>query len=86
MPVLDHVIEAAKAKSARVVFPEIAEPRVAAAVAQMRAAGLVEPLAAGDASARHVAALVETRGVKEALAVRMLSRPLYRAAAMVAAG
>jgi phosphotransacetylase len=41
------------------------------------------PEAATDA---HLAALVEARGLKEPIARRMLSRPLFRAAAMVAAG
>ncbi|RMD89480.1 MAG: phosphate acetyltransferase [Alphaproteobacteria bacterium] len=85
--VLARAIERARARAARVVFPEAEEPRVAAAIAEMRAAGLCRPvpLVAQPAEA-HVAALAERRGVKPQLARRMLARPLYRAAAMVAAG
>ncbi len=86
MTVIDKAIEAAKARHARVVFPELHEPRVAAAAAEMRAGGIVEPVDLAEVSDAHVAVLVEARGMKEALAGRMLARPLYRAAAMVAAG
>ncbi len=87
MGVLDRAIDTAKARRARVVFPEMAEPRVAEAVARMRAERLAEPVPLAEApSDAHVAALVEARGMKPALARRMLARPLYRAAAMVAAG
>ncbi|MDJ0627659.1 MAG: phosphate acyltransferase [Rhodobacter sp.] len=86
MAVLDNVFERAKARRARVVFPELDEPRVAAATAEIRAAGLAEPLPLAEVSDAHVAALVEVRGLKAPVARRMLARPLYRAAAMVAAG
>ncbi|MDJ0824043.1 MAG: phosphate acyltransferase [Rhodobacter sp.] len=86
MTVLDKAFAAAKARRARVVFPEADEPRVAAASAEMRAAGLVEPVPLAETSDAHVAALVEARGLKAPIARRMLARPLYRAAAMVAAG
>ncbi len=86
MTVVDRAIEVAKARRARVVFPELHEPRVAAAAAEMRAAGIVEPVDLAPPTDAHVAVLVEARGLKEALARRMLARPLYRAAAMVAAG
>lgn len=86
MAVLEQAFETAKSRCLRVVFPEITEPRVAAAVAEMRAARLVEPVALTDPSETLVATLVDARGLKEPIARRMLSRPLYRAAAMVAAG
>lgn len=87
MTVVDRAIEAAKRHRARVVFPEMHEPRVAAAVAEMRAVGICQPVELDETPAEaHVAALVQARGVKEALARRMLVRPLFRAAAMVAAG
>ncbi len=41
---------------------------------------------ASNPSENHIAALVSTRNLKEAVARRMLARPLYRAAAMVSAG
>ncbi|MEP3332653.1 phosphate acyltransferase [Sedimentitalea sp.] len=86
MSALERAVDRAKAGNARVVFPEMEEPRIAEAVAQMQAEGLCAPVELAEADDELVAALVEARGMKEALARRMLSRPLYRAAAMVAAG
>lgn len=86
MSLLDNLIESAKAKGARVVFPEWEDPRVAEACKQLAVQGICTPIPLSDPSERHVAALVETRGLKPAIAKRMLSKPLYRAAAMVAVG
>lgn len=86
MPVLEKIFDIARTRRARVVFPEMEEPRVAEACARLRAEGLAEPLALGDPTAAQMAALVEGRGVKEPIARRMLTKPLFRAAAMVAAG
>lgn len=87
MAVMDRIAAEAKARCARVVFPEAQEPRVAEAIAQLEAKGWAQavPLPGGPSEA-HIAALVDARGTKEALARRMLAKPLYRAAAMVAAG
>lgn len=87
MPLLDALYDKARARPARVVFPEAEEPRVAQAMARLATEGLCTPLRLPDGpSEAHVAALVAARGVKEALARRMLAKPLYLAAAMVAAG
>ncbi|MDF1715079.1 MAG: phosphate acyltransferase [Antarcticimicrobium sp.] len=87
MSALDKAVEAARARRARVVFPELGEDaRIDAAAERLRAEGLAEPLAVAEPSEAQLAALVAARGLKEALARRMLSRPLIRAAAMVAAG
>ncbi|WP_420327252.1 phosphate acyltransferase [Mameliella sp.] len=86
MAFLEQAFDRARARRARVVFPEIAEPRVAAACERLRAEGLAEPVGLVPTSDTMIATLVEARGVKESLARRMLDRPLYRAAAMVAAG
>lgn len=86
MSALDRAIEAAQAKAARVVFPELDEPRVAEAAARLAAQGICTPVGLAEVSEAHVAALVAARGVKEPIARRMLGKPLYRAAAMVAAG
>lgn len=86
MPVLEQIFETARARKARVVLPEIEEPRVAEAAARMQADGLCDPIGLADASDAQVAALVTARGMKEAMARRLLAKPLYRAAAMVAAG
>lgn len=86
MAVLEQAFEAARARQARVVFPEIEDARVAAACAQLRREGLAEPVGLADVSDAQIAALVANRGMKEGIARRMLARPLIRAAAMVAAG
>jgi phosphate acetyltransferase len=84
------VLETAKSKAAerqaRVVFPEIEEPRVAKAVARLHSHGLCDPVPLSVPDDRHVEALVRTRNVKESIARRLLKKPLYLAAAMVAAG
>lgn len=86
MPVLDSFFDRARARPARVVFPEMADPRVAEACARLRAEGLAAPVGLGEVSEAHVAALVRARGLREGIARRMLKKPLYHAAAMVAAG
>jgi len=86
MPILEKIFADARARQARVVFPEMDDPRVAVAVGQLEARGLCLPLPLGKVSDAHVAALIATRGLKEGIAHRMLKKPLYLAAAMVAAG
>ena len=83
---LDRAFASARAARARVVFPESHEPRVAAAMAVLRAEGLCQPLDLAAPSEAQIAALVQARAVTPALAARMLAKPLIRAAAMVAAG
>jgi phosphate acetyltransferase len=86
MSVLDRLAARARARQARVVFPEAAEPRVAEAMARLERDGICVPLRLAEADAGLEAALVEARGMAPALAQRLLRKPLYRAAAMVAAG
>ncbi len=86
MSVLQKIFAPRPGRPARVVFPEMDEPRVAEACARLRGEGLAEPVGLSDPSDAQLAALVEARGVKEPIARRMLTKPLYRAAAMVAAG
>lgn len=86
MSALDRATETAKAKQARVVFPEPDEPRIAEAMARLSRDKLCEPVTPGAITEAQVAALVEGRGVADGIARRMLTRPLIRAAAMVAAG
>ena len=86
MTFLERAFDRARARRARVVFPEIAEPRVAAACDRLRGEGLAEPVGLIPTTDAMIATLVESRGMKESLARRMLDRPLYRAAAMVATG
>jgi phosphate acetyltransferase len=86
MSVLENAYDKARARGARVVFPEMDDLRVANAMARLKVEGLCEPLPLADPSQAHVDALIKARGLKEPIARRMVSKPLYRAAAMVAAG
>ncbi len=86
MDVLGFVKGIAIKAQARVVFPEMEDPRVAQAAAQMKAEGLAQVVPLAPASDAHLRAMLALRPVKPALAKRMLTRPLIRAAAMVGAG
>ena len=86
MSVLENIFDRAKARAARVVLPEIEDPRIAEAAQQLRAKGLADPIPLSPVSDAMVAGLVERRGLKAAIARRMLAKPLFRAAAMVASG
>jgi len=86
MSVVETAFEIARAKRARVVFPEWDDPRILAAVERLRAEGLADPVPLSDPTDAHIAAIQSVRPVKDAVARRMLAKPLYRAAAMVACG
>ncbi len=87
MSVLDKARTAAAGSTTRVVFPEQDDPRVEEATERLTADGLCVVLGVTEETTEaQVAALVSARGMKEALARRLLQKPLYRAAAMVAAG
>lgn len=86
MPVLKNIFDLARARRTRVVFPEMDDPRVAESCARLRAEGLAEPVGLGEVTETHVAALSRARGLKDGIARRMLKKPLFHAAAMVAAG
>ena len=83
---MEKFFEAARARHARVVLPEMDDPRVADAAARLKSEGLCDPMALSEVTDAQVSALVDARGMKEAMARRLLGKPLYRAAAMVAAG
>lgn len=89
MALLERAFDLARGRGARVVLPEMDDPRVAEAAARLHREGLAEPVplrAAGPAE-NYVGHLLRARpGLKAALALRMLEKPLIRAAAMVAAG
>lgn len=86
MSILSQARAEAQTRNARVVFPEMEDPRIAEAVERLGADGLCQPVPLADTSEAQIAALVATRGMKPATAERLLRKPLYRAAAMVAAG
>jgi phosphate acetyltransferase len=89
LDVIDRAFEQVRGRGLRVVLPESDDPRIEAAGSQLRQARLAEPVplsaAAGDADlVRAVRATRPT--LSEAAAARLLTRPLYRAGALVAAG
>ena len=86
MLVLEAAFETAKARKARVVMPERDEPRVAEAADRVARDVIAEPVDLAEVAEAQIEALVATRGMKPAMAERLLRKPLYRAAAMVAAG
>ncbi len=87
MAFMDRIEETARKAQARVVFPELEEaPRVREAADKLVARGLIRMVPLGAPTEAQRDALVAARGMKPALAQRMLAKPLIRAAAMVAAG
>ena len=86
MGIIETATEAARARKARVVLPEMEDERTAEAARRLGAQGLAEPVPLAEPSEALAQVLVEARGVKPAIASRMIAKPLIRAAAMVAAG
>ena len=87
MSILDRARRVAASADAKVVFPELDDPRVAMAADRLRADGLCTPIpVTKDITDDLVATMMAVRGTKEALVRRLLQKPLYRAAAMVSAG
>lgn len=89
MGILDRVREVAQKRQGRVVFPEADDPRILAAAERLRADGLAVPVFLDQARPpeTYVDQMLAVRpGLKPALAARMLAKPLYLGAAMVAAG
>lgn len=84
--ILSRVAVGTREAGNRVVMPEVDDLRVAESCARLRAEGMIEPVPLAEPSRAQLEALQANRPMKEALARRMLERPLYRAAAMVAAG
>ncbi len=87
MGILKKSYEKARTSPLRVVFPEAGEDaRIDGAVARLIDERLAFPVPLADADEAQLAALLAVRPMKEALARRMLNKPLIRAAAMVSAG
>ncbi|GGB91449.1 phosphotransacetylase [Marivita lacus] len=87
MSVLNAARAIAAGSDTRVVFPELDDPRVAEAARHLTGNDLCSVLGVTpEITDAQVAVLVRARGMKEAMARRLLQKPLYRAAAMVAAG
>jgi phosphate acetyltransferase len=91
MSVIGKARAAIKGKKMRLVMPEGTDSRISAAAARLLAEDLAVPLLFAEPlpppSPDHVAAVFKRRaGMNEGMALQLLSRPLYRAAAMVATG
>lgn len=86
MSVLESALAAARANPARVILPETDDPRIAEATARLTAEGLAVPVPLAEFHDDMLAAMLAVRPMKAALARRLLDKPLYRAAAMVATG
>lgn len=83
---LDRAYDIACSRRARVVMPEREDPRIAAAADILERDGLAEVVPLSPVKARHVDAMLSQRPMREAIARRLLNRPMMRAAAMVATG
>jgi phosphate acetyltransferase len=73
-------------KNARVVFPEFDESRVVQAMKILAQDGVCTPVRPGENTDAYAHALMNMRGIKEAIARRLVAKPMFRAAAMVAIG
>lgn len=86
MGIVETAFEKARARKARVILPEMEDERTAEAARRLKAEGLAETVPLAGPSDALAQVLVEARGVKPAIAARMIGKPLIRAAAMVASG
>ena len=86
MSILEKIYARARERNATVVFPELDDPRVAEAAIRLQADGLCTAVPLAEICEAQVAVLTQARGMKETIARRLLAKPLYRAAARVAAG
>ena len=92
MSVIDEAKAKIKDRGLKLVMPEGEDERIRAAAQRFRSEGLAEPIVFGaadvpDATPAQVA-LVQARREKmsDAMATRLLKKPLYRAGAAVASG
>lgn len=89
MGCIERAFETARRRRGRIVMPEMEDPRIAAAAERVRLEGIAEPLdlSAARPAEAYIEVMLRARpSLKPSLALRMLEKPLFRAAAMVAAG
>jgi phosphate acetyltransferase len=92
MSVIDEAKAKIKGRRLQLVMPEGEDERIRVAAARFRAEDLAEPVVFGvedapDAQPHHIAILRMRRSkLTDAMAARLLRKPLYRAGAAVAAG
>ncbi len=91
MNTIDEAKARIKGENLRLVMPEVNDGRIVAAAQRLRDLGFADPLVFGpetpDASEQHIDVIVKNREkMSRSLAARLLKKPLYLAAAMVATG
>lgn len=86
MTALEHARATARQFCPKVVFPERDTPRIKSACADLEKEGYCQTLDLDDISDVLIESMMTARDLGEAMARRMLAKPLIRAAAMVAAG
>jgi phosphate acetyltransferase len=92
MGVIDEAKAKIKGRGLKLVMPESEDERVLAAARRLREEGLAEPMVFGaadvlQAGPAHIGIIRQRREkMTDAMAARLLQRPLYRAGAAVAAG
>jgi phosphate acetyltransferase len=89
--IIDHAKQAIRGKGLSIAMPEGNDQRIRDAASLMFAQNIAKPLVFGDslppAQADDISLLLSRREkMTEAMAVRLLKKPLYRAGAMVAGG
>ena len=86
MGIIETAMAAARQRRARVILPETDDERTAEAARKLAAEDIATPVPLAEPSDALAQVLIDARGVKPAIASRMIAKPLIRAAAMVAAG
>ncbi len=92
MTVIDEAKAKIKGRGLKLVMPEGEDARIRAAAERFRSEGLAQPVVFGaedvpETGPQHIAILRQRREkLTEAMAARLLKKPLYRAGAAVAAG
>ncbi len=91
MSIIDEAKAKIKGKNLKLVMPEGGDPRIIAAAAKLRGLDLADPIVFDEdlgLPSQEEVALIRRRREKmnEAMALRLLAKPLYRAGAMVATG
>jgi phosphate acetyltransferase len=88
---IERAKQALRGKGLRIVLPEGGDSRIVEAALLLRKQGIAEPIVFGDvvpaATAADISLVLSRRDkMTEAMAARLLKKPLYRAGAMVATG
>ena len=92
MTVIDEAKSRIKGRRLQLVMPEAEDDRIRAAAARLHAEDLAVPILFGaedvpESHARHISIIRSRRNkMNDAMATRLLRKPLYRAGACVAAG